>query len=153
MNRMYAPWRDAYVTKDQKKKKVQTGSKKECVFCTQLDAGKDDTYFIVKRFKHCFIMMNYYPYNVGHVMVLPYAHEGDINALDAKTRAEMMEAINVTVAVMNKVLKAPGGFNIGMNIGIMPVTGIPLPFISAGGSSLLALSIGLGIVMNALSER
>ncbi|MFA6474587.1 MAG: FtsW/RodA/SpoVE family cell cycle protein [Patescibacteria group bacterium] len=42
--------------------------------------------------------------------------------------------------------------NIGMNIGVMPVTGIPLPFISAGGSSLLAMSFGLGITLNALTE-
>lgn len=43
--------------------------------------------------------------------------------------------------------------NIGMNLGIMPVTGIPLPFVSAGGSALLALCLGLGIVQNCLSER
>lgn len=43
--------------------------------------------------------------------------------------------------------------NIGMNIGVMPVTGIPLPFISAGGSSLLAMSVGLGITLNALGQR
>ncbi len=43
--------------------------------------------------------------------------------------------------------------NIGMNIGIMPVTGIPLPFVSAGGSSLLAMALGLGMVINALSAR
>lgn len=43
--------------------------------------------------------------------------------------------------------------NIGMNLGIMPVTGIPLPFVSAGGSSLIALCLGLAIVQNCLSER
>lgn len=43
--------------------------------------------------------------------------------------------------------------NIGMNIGVMPVTGIPLPFVSAGGSSLLAMLLGLGIVLNATSHR
>lgn len=42
--------------------------------------------------------------------------------------------------------------NIGMNLGVMPVTGIPLPFISAGGSSLLALSFGLGIVFNSIAQ-
>lgn len=43
--------------------------------------------------------------------------------------------------------------NIGMNIGVMPVTGIPLPFVSAGGSSLLAMGLGLGMVLNALAKR
>lgn len=43
--------------------------------------------------------------------------------------------------------------NIGMNIGIMPVTGIPLPFVSAGGSSLIALCLGLGIVQNCLTQN
>ena len=124
MDRMYAPWRDKYVTKDTKKKKHKTGTKKDCVFCTQLEAKKDDTYFVIKRFKYCFVMMNYYPYNVGHVMVLPYAHEGSIEVLDAKTRAEMMEAVNAAVTVMNKELK-PEGFNIGMNLGLAGGGGIP----------------------------
>lgn len=51
------------------------------------------------------------------------------------------------------LLFGQGMINIGMNIGIMPVTGIPLPFVSAGGSSLLAMALGLGMVLNALSAR
>ena len=124
MERMYAPWRGKYVTKDGKKNKRTTGSTKDCVFCSQLAAEQDDSYFIVKRFKYCFVMMNYYPYNIGHVMILPYAHKGDIGALDAKTRAEMMEVVNATVSVMNNVLR-PEGFNIGMNLGIAGGGGIP----------------------------
>ena len=124
LNRMYAPWRDLYVTGGDKKTKRKTGTKKDCVFCSQLNTEQDDKYFVVKRFKYCFVMMNYYPYNVGHVMILPYVHEGNLEALDPKTRSEMMEAVNATVTVMNNALK-PEGFNIGMNLGLAGGGGIP----------------------------
>jgi len=76
MKQLYAPWRNAYVTQASDNKKINTNTPKpsgpdDCVFCKQVAANDDDKYFILKRYEHCFVMMNLYPYNAGHLMVLP----------------------------------------------------------------------------------
>lgn len=121
---MYAPWRHDYVTGISKKGKNTNLEAKECVFCNQMQPNADDDNFIVKRFQHCVVMMNYFPYNVGHVMVLPYQHKGELHDLTPEVRAEMMEAVNTSVLVLGKVLKTEG-FNIGINLGIAGGGGIP----------------------------
>jgi len=69
-------------------------------------------------------MMNLYPYSVGHVMVLPYAHKPDLIELDVDVRAEMMDVVTLATHVMTEVLHAKG-FNIGINLGIAGGGGIP----------------------------
>jgi ATP adenylyltransferase len=69
-------------------------------------------------------MMNYYPYNAGHLMVLPYAHHGLLTDFTPEVRADMMEALAVCQTVIGAVLK-PEGFNIGINLGIAGGGGIP----------------------------
>lgn len=124
MKRLYAPWRHDYVTGMVDKGGNTKLGAKSCVFCTQLAADDDDKYFIIKRFKQCFVMMNYYPYNVGHVMILPNEHKGELHELSASVRAEMMEALNASIGVIDKVVKAKG-FNIGINLGVAGGGGIP----------------------------
>jgi ATP adenylyltransferase len=124
MKRLHAPWRHDYVTRVSKKKGIETAPKEECIFCNNLQENKDDKCFIIKRFKHCFVMMNLYPYNVGHVMVLPYEHKAELYQLTGTIRAEMMEAVNASTQVLEKVLK-PGGFNIGINLGLAGGGGLP----------------------------
>ena len=122
MKRLYAPWRHDYVTESTHKEK--TSDAQECVFCKQLSAQDDDKYYVLKRFKHCFVMMNFYPYNVGHLMILPYEHKGMLSDLTPVVRADMMEALNASQLVIGDIMNCEG-FNIGINLGIAGGGGIP----------------------------
>jgi len=124
MKRLYAPWRQDYVTGMTGKSDKKNKTKNDCVFCSQLSANDDDKYFVIKRFKHCVVMMNYYPYNAGHVMILPLEHKGDLSDLSSTVRAEMMEALNKSIQVIGKTMNAEG-FNVGINLGIAGGGGIP----------------------------
>lgn len=124
MKHLYAPWRQKYVTTmtgNGGKKKLP---KNDCVFCQQIADNDDDKSFIIKRFKHCVIMMNRYPYNAGHLLILPLTHHAELDDLTPATRAEMMEVLTAAIPVLGKVLGAEG-FNVGINLGIAGGGGIP----------------------------
>lgn len=124
MKRLFAPWRALWV------KKVSAPTHdplkvapKDCVFCNYLTSA-DDVGMILKRYKHCFIIMNGYPYNSGHLMVLPYEHKPDIISIAPEVRHEMMDAVAECTAVLDKVLTI-GGYNIGINLGLAGGGGLP----------------------------
>ena len=117
MKKIYAPWREKYVTRD--KEKIDG-----CVFCHQLEKNTDDEFFILKRLKHTFIMMNLYPYNGGHVMVLPLAHKATLEECTHEERCELMDGINLSIQALTQELK-PNGFNVGLNMGKAGGGGIP----------------------------
>ena len=62
------------------------------------------------------MIVNRFPYTSGHIMIVPYAHEAKLEALDAGTRAEMMELTSVGTRIL-EALYRPHGFNIGINLG------------------------------------
>ncbi|HEV2600731.1 MAG TPA: HIT domain-containing protein [Candidatus Babeliales bacterium] len=109
MKRLYAPWRDGYT-------KTQNNSTPSCPFCVQLQDNNNEKNFILKRFEHTYILLNLYPYNAGHILVLPLEHEADLSKLSKETRIELMEISNASLAVLKNILN-PEGFNIGFNIG------------------------------------
>ncbi len=108
MERLWATWRMAYINGDNK----QEG----CVFCNAVKEIKDEEVLILHRGCHCFIIMNLYPYNNGHVMVIPYRHTSDITSLTDDESLEMMQFVRIMTKVIKKTLN-PEGFNIGMNVG------------------------------------
>jgi ATP adenylyltransferase len=67
--------------------------------------------------------MNLYPYNTGHLMVVPYTHTADLAMLDAAIAGELFELTRRSVAILSEAL-APHGFNIGMNLGRTAGAGI-----------------------------
>ena len=99
MDRIYAPWRSKYVV-DGVGKKHRSDYRNGCVFCHQIDQSDDDSFFILKRYKHCFVQLNRYPYNGGHILVLPYEHVADIESLSIDVRTELFEFVNMSVAVL-----------------------------------------------------
>jgi len=123
MDKLYAPWRHSYVTKTAHKKN-RLKLKNDCVFCQKFSETDDKKNLIVKRFKYCAVAINAYPYNAGHLLILPISHKGNLEDLDNKTRTEIMEVINLSVKILNKTLK-PQGFNIGLNLGEAGGGGIP----------------------------
>lgn len=123
MKKIYAPWRDKYINKTAHKPNEDRMEQK-CVFCSQLEENKDEEYFILKRFKHTFVMLNLYPYNGGHLMILPLAHKGTLETCTPEERSELIEVTTLCTTILKKTEK-PQGFNIGLNMGKAGGGGIP----------------------------
>ena len=115
MKNLYAPWRGNYVTNEGASHIKKEGT---CILCSHRDAQADDDTknFVLKRLDHTYILLNAYPYNTGHVLIVPYEHTDTIAGLTSEARAEMMEAANQMITTMKHVLK-PDGFNCGINLG------------------------------------
>ncbi len=67
--------------------------------------------------------MNRYPYNNGHLMVVPYQHTSEISSLSSEEKIELFNLLEISLNVLKKVMK-PQGFNIGMNLGRLAGAGI-----------------------------
>jgi ATP adenylyltransferase len=111
-----APWRMEYIANAGK-------SGGGCIFCTKPEADDDRAHYILYRGRTCFIILNAYPYNNGHLMVVPYLHTSELAALPAATMQEMMELAALAVAALRQVM-CPDGFNLGMNLGHVAGAGI-----------------------------
>lgn len=109
MENLWAPWRMAYIT-------PKTPPSPGCIFCTQPAAHRDEEYHILYRGERCFMMLNLYPYNSGHLMIAPYEHIGTIEKLDAATLADLMAQAQLALKALRLTMK-PDGFNMGINEG------------------------------------
>ena len=117
MDKLWAPWRVKYITKILKEQKG-------CVFCRILKEKKDKKNYILTRTKHCFSVLNIYPYNNGHMLILPNRHVDDLGKLTKAERNELFDLLQETQKLLKKVLK-PGGYNIGINLGRVAGAGFP----------------------------
>ncbi len=117
MDRLWAPWRMGYILKNSKEKKG-------CFLCDEVKKKDDRKSYILYRGKHSFVIMNLYPYNNGHLLVVPYTHVPDMNGLSLEELTDLMrytrESINALKQDMN-----PEGFNVGINIGKAAGAGLP----------------------------
>jgi ATP adenylyltransferase len=123
MNYLYAPWRNQYV-RSTDAGKSEDSLPKDCPFCVQYAARKDDHYFILKRTEHHFIMMNAYPYNAGHLLIITNHHVAHLEDLSRPARADFFELATGAATLLKKVLHAQG-INIGLNLGRAAGAGIP----------------------------
>jgi len=91
---------------------------KSCLFCdvSKNKRTKDKGNLILYRGKYCFVMLNRYPYNSGHLMVVPYFHTPTFEGLSDKILFDFIKTVNKSVAVLKKALM-PDGFNLGLNFG------------------------------------
>ncbi|MHB8995713.1 MAG: HIT family protein [Armatimonadota bacterium] len=117
MNHLWAPWRMGYVTKG--------GVPSDCVFCEcgHCDPATDAEHNVLARANHNYIILNAYPYNNGHLMVVPYQHESDFTKLPPHTAMEMIALAQLALAVLQQEYRAEGA-NIGLNIGKAAGAGI-----------------------------
>ena len=107
MDFLFTPWRYAYITNADKIP--------GCLFCEILK--KDDrAAWIVHRGKHCFVMLNAFPYTSGHVMIVPYAHVPELRKLDSDTAHEVIDLAQKAETVLREVYR-PDGLNMGINLG------------------------------------
>lgn len=108
MDYLFTPWRYAYVS--------GINSPGDCVFCSLIQSNNDEKAFIVHRAKHCFVILNSFPYTSGHVMVIPYEHLDQLQKLPLPAAEEMM-ALTQRLEGVLRDLYHPDGLNLGMNIG------------------------------------
>ncbi|HVN48058.1 MAG TPA: HIT domain-containing protein [Bacteroidota bacterium] len=119
MKKIFSPWRSAYIKTFSEKKK-----KKQCLFCSIMKNKKNDRKnLIVWRGQYCFVVMNRFPYNSGHVMVVPYRHTALMEDFDDNEQLECMKVIQQCITAL-KAESHPEGFNVGANIGRVAGAGI-----------------------------
>ena len=114
---LYAPWRQEFIL-GAKKKSDEDG----CIFCDP-DSRKDVRELIVHRGKTAYVVMNRYPYNAGHLLVIPFRHVAQLHDLKSSERREIMDLVALSSDVLTDVQK-PAGMNIGMNLGRAAGAGI-----------------------------
>ncbi|MCS7224848.1 MAG: HIT domain-containing protein [Armatimonadetes bacterium] len=114
-NILWAPWRLEYVTKADK----VTG----CIFCEKPAQQNDRENLILYRFKTGFVIMNAFPYNNGHLMVVPYRHKPRLSDLTEEELRDLIMATQTCEKVLTEQMH-PHGFNIGLNLGRCAGAGI-----------------------------
>jgi ATP adenylyltransferase len=87
-----------------------------CIFCVKPDENKDEEHLILYRSEHAYALLNLYPYNSGHLMVVPYLHTGDLATLPAEIGADAFALTQRALAALAAEYN-PQGFNVGMNLG------------------------------------
>ncbi len=114
-----------YITRPERLKYVRKLIKNDgCVFC---DAWKKPVGFeslVLFKNKHAMVILNKFPYNTGHVMVIPKIHKGSLMDLSEATHLEATKLVRKTVDVLQKAYE-PAGFNVGLNQGRVAGAGIP----------------------------
>lgn len=114
MKQLWAPWRIEYIL----------GEKPgHCIFCEYPKQDRDRELLILYRGRLCYVIINKYPYNSGHLMVVPYEHRSHLNGYSSETLNEMMALTDASVARLEKAMR-PEGFNTGINIGKAAGAGI-----------------------------
>lgn len=111
MDRLYAPWRNGYVGSADDK-----GGSDTCVFCTLFSQTNDEDNFILRRFEHCVVMLNKFPYNSGHLMILPLLHVADLEQLAQPIRHEIIDLTAAANTIVKKVTNCQA-LNVGLNLG------------------------------------
>jgi len=118
MEKMWSPWRSLYIDSFSKEKE------KDCIFCNVDEVNADnENSLVVFSGRYCFVMLNLYPYNNGHLMVIPKRHLNDFSLLSTEEKNEVMQLIDDSINAL-KLTCNPQGFNIGANIGKAAGAGI-----------------------------
>jgi len=114
---LWAPWRMEF---------IQAAKPDRCIFCdlpAQAGEEADRRNLIVHRSPLAFTILNRYPYNSGHLLVVPRAHLSELEALPPEPARDLAEELSRAVTVMKRVYR-PEGMNVGMNLGQAAGAGI-----------------------------
>ena len=114
MKQLWAPWRMGY---------IQMKKADGCILCEIPEQDSDDANYILYRGDKNFVIMNSYPYNPGHLMIVPYRHVANLEELTDEERHEHFDIVSRSIKVLRQAF-SPEGFNLGMNIGKIAGAGI-----------------------------
>ncbi len=114
MENLWAAWRRDFILGPKEK---------GCVFCRRIKERSDRDNLVLYRGRKTLVIMNKYPYNGGHLLVMPYAHKADLARLTQLESNELFEITRKSAAIIKKAMPADG-FNLGMNLGRIAGAGI-----------------------------
>ena len=114
MKTIWAPWRLEYILSEK-------GA--GCIFCKKPLEKQDRENLILHRGRSHFIIMNAYPYNNGHLMIVPNRHTSTLSGWSDDERLELMELLDLSIELLKRTMN-PDGFNIGINMGKSAGAGI-----------------------------
>lgn len=119
MEKLWSPWRSQYIQSFKEEKK-----KSNCIFCDAVseDIISEDS-LVVRKSKLTFTVLNLYPYNNGHLMIVPNRHLNDFQNLSSEENSEIMYELQLAQKCL-AIVSRPDGFNIGANIGKSSGAGI-----------------------------
>jgi len=115
VEQLWAPWRMELIAK--------AGAQNGCIFCDLPRAKNDRENLILGRTPHTFAILNRYPYNNGHLMVVPRSHSGDLVSLPREEHEELAEMLRIAMRLVGQAYRAQG-YNLGMNLGPAAGAGI-----------------------------
>ncbi|MFL5735722.1 MAG: HIT family protein [Actinomycetota bacterium] len=118
MERLWSPWRMEYIESHKNDERPEG-----CVFCDLLE-GNTDEERILERTELAFVTLAKYPYNPGHLLVLPVRHAGDVEGLSEEEDAEIARLLKRSLRALRDE-EEPHGFNVGLNLGRVAGAGIP----------------------------
>jgi ATP adenylyltransferase len=150
MDSLHAPWRIEYILSS--KPESKTG-----LFARIAQSSDDEANLVLARDRTCFALLNRYPYNGGHLMVVPYKEAADLNALTDGETADLWKLVRRCLNALAAVMK-PDGFNVGINLGKVAGAGIHdhlhihvVPRWT-GDTNFMPVIAGTGVVPDALTE-
>lgn len=117
MECLHAPWRIQYILAP------KPPPSDVSLFTRIAQSGDDITNHVVARDRTCYALLNNYPYNGGHLMVVPYKQVADFSELTDDEMLDLMKLMRRCLAALQKVMK-PDGFNVGVNLGKVAGAGI-----------------------------
>jgi len=150
MDSLHAPWRIEYI--------LSPKPKLDASLFTSIAQSDDDIgNLVIARDRTCFALLNRYPYNGGHLMVVPYKEVADMNGLTDEELADLWKLTRRCVAALTAVMR-PDGFNVGINLGRVAGAGI-LEHLHIhvvprwnGDTNFMPVIAGTGVVPEALKE-
>lgn len=119
LERLWAGWRSPYL------RSVTDGEppSDECLFCRLANEDPDDALVVAKN-EQAYVVLNLYPYTSGHLLVVPFRHEANLEALPADEAATLMQLAQRATAAVKRAY-GPDGINVGMNLGEAAGAGVP----------------------------
>ncbi len=146
---LWTPWRMAYL-------RGEGDRPDECIFCRKIGAD-DDAELVVFRSEHVYVTLNRFPYNNGHLLVVPYAHSGEFTALPLATLTDLMRTTQEAIVALRAVYN-PAAFNVGLNLGPAAGAGVAehlhLHIVPRwpGDSSYLSVIAGTRVIPDLLED-
>jgi ATP adenylyltransferase len=150
MDSLHAPWRIEYI--------LAPKPSRETSLFTEIAQSSDDVgNLVIARDRTCYALMNRYPYNGGHLMVVPYKQSPDLEGLTDGEVADLWKLVRRCMAAVKREMK-PDGFNLGINLGKVAGAGI-LEHVHIhivprwnGDTNFMPVIGGTGVVPQALTE-
>jgi ATP adenylyltransferase len=118
LERLWSPWRMEYI------ESARGAETDACVFCALLQEGEPERDRVLARDELAFVTLAKYPYNPGHLLVLPVRHVGDLEDLTEEEQGAVDGMLRRSVRALRET-SDPQGFNIGLNLGRAAGAGIP----------------------------